>query len=367
MKILHYLLILVFLSSCHLQFGDIDDVRPDYSNSERAMTFQFAVEDDLGGKDLALLGPGFIGKRDTAKVIGEKDKIETVIIQYQPKAVRLRYEEGADYNYQAVTAAKLKNGIQQDYTLFSPFTLVRSLYADTASILLDYKGLDGTFASIRNNCDYRWARVSATCDSMSAQGLVRADEGAVRLTPKYCTLRLSLVDQDGSMTLVQRLRQRAFSEGVNCSVTSVQVAEVEASENFGDKVYLDLKTGSMMLATSGNRSITLKDAQERNMIGNDIFDIPGGNQADTYGDLSWGTVCYAAFPVVGKTGECPLSLRVIVNCKLGNRDVTYHGLLHAGQVYQEGAEYTTTAIRCVTDRELLDESYEADVIPLAVQ
>lgn len=356
----------IWAASCSVHFGDVDDVRPTYEKEERNITYLFDVENHPDGGDIALFGEGFVGRRDTTKVLGENDVVETVIIQRRAKTVRLTYREESDHNYQAVAAARVKNGSQQEYSLFSPYSLVSGLPADTMLVSLSFRGSDGTSSFVRQQLGYAWARVPAACDASNPKGIVTPDS-TLSLTTKYALLRLCLVDQEGRLPLAQALQMRAFSEGVACKINSIELSETESSEGFGDKVLLDLVTGATSLAPDGKYTITMSDLQGQNMIGRGLFDISADNQVTTFGSRAWGTVCYAAFPVIGEAGEASLSLQVAVHCNIGKRSVVFRGLLPAGQLYREGGNYTTTPVCCVADDSLsATTAEEASVLDLAL-
>lgn len=352
------ILVLSFaLSSCH--FGDVEDVRPDYANSDRDMTFSFLVDHEFPTDDLALFGSCFVGGKDTIKSIGKDDKVITEIRDIPARVGHafLVGDEGAEYNFEAQVPARLANNTSSTVALFYPYRSVRWVQADTSAVRLDFGGQDATIYTAMQICDYRSATATVQCGEAASGHAICPD--LVTLGRKYVTLYFSLISYDGTKTFAQYLHQMAMAYGSGFSVTSIRVSDYDNPTSFGDASLLNPLTGEVTLAPRCNRYIDLRQADGLDMLGYQLQEVPTQYPIHVGGDQVWGTHGCVCFPCEG--GKAPLSLRIAITCQLLGRAQTFYAHLRQGFEYSEGEVYYSAPLRCFASEEDIQPYFEGNV------
>lgn len=345
------------LSSCH--FGNVDDVRPNYGNDERDITFSFLVNHEFPTDDLALFGTCFVGGKDTVKTIGKDDQVIAEVRDVPARVghVLLNEEENAEYNFEAQIPARLANNSETEVALFYPYRTVRRVQADTSAVRLDFGGQDGSSYTAMQICDYRSTTATVQCGEAAKGHAVCPDK--LTLERKYAMLYFSLVSYDGTKTFADYLRQQAMAYGTGFSVTSIRVSDYETPTNFGDASLLNPLTGEVTLAPRCNRYVELRQLDGLDMLNYQLQEIPMQYPFELGGDRIWGTHGCVCFPCEG--GKLPLSLRIAITCQLLGRTQTFYAHLRSGYEYSEGEVYFSSSLRCFANEEDIQPYFEGNV------
>lgn len=368
-----YILALLMLAalmcgSCSKHFGSVDDVRPNYGDKERQMSFTFEVEPmhdgnhyralEVAGNDLALFGTDFIGRRDTAKVVGKDDQVVMMVTQHKAPAKKLSIMGNDWQTYTCSAKAKIKNGTEKAYGIVHPYLPMSGLAADTANVRLDFSVQDGTLQGIAENCNFCWGKADATC-GQDPKGVVGGDE-TVRMQRKYALLRLDLVSDDGTLTLSKRLKQHGMAYGTGYGISSIKISGNGDTDGISEYAYLNPQSGMMRYAQQGMKAIVLRDASGRNMADFKTHDIMPGDEESLDG-RAWGTSCFVAFPLTGEQEADNVTIFVTVTANVAGNVEQYYGRIVNRQLFENGKIYVTSPIRCFTSEEEMTEADEAEV------